>query len=367
MSPGRVAVASTLVATVLGACTFTRPLDYLASSADGGESGGGGDAARRDGGAGDETGIAPPQLTGEIVAAGQSAPLNLAQDADNLYWSVSDNTIVTAPKGGGEPRPVGTAPGLVDAIAADPAAGGDLFVIAGEKVVRIAKSGGAATVIDGESPRPRALVVDDRYVFVLHAEDDFGEGTILRFKKDGSERAILSVEADTPVAIALHGPSVLWAGSDVDGELVVFSLARNAPDDAGATAQIYKGGSAGIDVKTKRGLAVDDQAIYYLAYDTETVRRVLRMGSPAPVTILSGPSGADITAIAIDAEHVYALDERAGGGILRASKSGATVEPFVPNVPVPTSLVVDGRALYYTVQGVEIGAKGSVLRVPTGR
>jgi hypothetical protein len=364
----RVLAAGSLAALALWACTFTRSLDYLTQGAPAGAGTSGGPGPgdeERETSIGDEN-KGPIITKGEPLATEQLSPQNLTQDRENLFWSGSDNSIMTVPKAGGSVRKVATTTGVIAALAADPEPGGDLFVAVGNAVLRTPKAGGGTFgEVEREDPPPVSIVVDEAHVFVLHSEGELGEGHIARWDKGGGGRAILSQELDAPVAIALSRDSVLWAGTNPDGELVVFSLPKTAPHDAGGTALVYKGGTAGLDVMSKTGFAVDDQAIYYLEYDTGRAYRANRVANAVPTPLTSIPPGSMPTALVIDTDNVYILDQRPSGGVLRVSKKGGAPEVFIPDTTIPTNLAVDEKALYFTVQGLEISAKGTVLRAPT--
>jgi len=353
----RAVVLGVCAAAAVWACTFTRSLDYLTEGpADGGPA----IDPREGGGALPDApgGEAAAPLPGEAVATEQVAPAHLAQDEEKLYWSVGNNDIMAAPKRGGPAERIATAPGVVTAIAADPGRGGDLFVIAKDQVFRIPKAGGAGSgpvVIDPARPAAMSLAIDATHVFVGHADGEFGDGYVSRVTRDGTERAILSPPEDAPVAIALEGNSVVWSGSDPDGDLVIFTLPKAAPDDAGGAAQILRAGNADIDVKSRTAFAVDAQTVYWIDFQTDTVRSIPRAGG-APQTV----SAANGDALALRGDEVYVLDARPTGGILRV---GNTTPLVAAGGSLVTSFVVDESAVYFTAQSPDLAARGSVMRV----
>ncbi|MBX3204902.1 MAG: hypothetical protein KF764_07525 [Labilithrix sp.] len=354
MIGARSVVAAACVAGALVACTLTRPLDYLTSgAADGGVEAGPG---------GGLDGEAP---AAEPVAEGQFSPKNLVQDADNLFWSNADGAIMTAPKQGGEARkivavPAGTA---ITWLAADRGAGGDLFVIAGAAVQRVPKAGGALTLVEDDVPAPRALAVDDDAIFVVHAELNATErGFLARYARDGTKRALLSIEGDDPAAVALHGDSVFWAGNTIEYG-AIFELPKSAPDDAGGAAVIHRG--PGIDdsvyADTPEAFVVDDEAIYF--NEADVTFRLPRAAGSTPAIVFEPPEGVNPVAFAYDGANLYVADQREKGSVIRIPKGGGAPLAIVSNLPAPTSIAVDASAVYVAVQGSGLSPDGAVLRI----
>ena len=361
MKTSRVVRALFAGAAALGAitaCTLARPLDYLTSAGDAG----GQEVEREGGSSGEIDGEAPR----DAVADAQLAPRNLTQDSDNLYWSNADGVIMTVAKAGGPTRAVATAPAgaAVAWLTADSDPQGDLFLIAGDAVHRVPKAGGDLTLIEKDTPRPRALAVDDDALFVAHSDESSSSfGHLARFSKDGTSRAFLSVDGDEPVAVALHGDSVFWAGLSEDGSGVVFELPKNAPPDAGASAKVHKGPGVDDEVypDTAEGFAVDDEAIYFLELDD--VYRLARGQALVPATLFDAPEGAKPASFAYDGQSVYIADQRDKGAVIRVAKTGGAPTVVASNQPVPTSVVVDATSVYFTVQGTGLSPDGAVLRV----
>ncbi len=351
-----VALVSTItVAASLFACTLTRSLDYLTSGEpDGGGSGRDGGDALGDSGAGVAAPLAPAQFS----------PRNLAQDAESLYWTNGDGAIVTVPKTGGATRTIATIapPATVTWLSADSAAGGDLFLIVDDAVKRVPKAGGEVVLVERDLPKPAALAVDTDAIFVIHGDLDAVEpGFLARYARDGSTRTTLSPEDHEPRALALHGTSVFWAadGLETSG---VFELPKDAAGDAGAPMRIYDDDDLFID--TAEAFGVDEQAIYF--FDFETLKRLDR-GSSEPqtrlTTLFEPPGGTVPTAFAHDTTNLYVVDRRDRGAIIRVPKTGGPPSAIASNQEVPTAVVADATAIYFTVQGTGLAPDGAVVRV----
>ena len=341
------------------ACTLTRPLDYLTSgTADGSSPGDGG----IDGGG---TGGSPDaEAAVTTIAEAQFSPRNLAQDAENLYWSNADGAIMTAPKIGGPARKIASIapPAAITWISADSGAGGDLFFIAADAVQRVPKSGGEPVLVEKDPPTPRAVAVDADAIFVAHSDfDAIVPGFLARYSRDGSSRAVLSSD-DDPMAVALHGSSVFWAGSTIDFG-AVFELPKDAPPDSADQAKIYRGPSEDDAVypDLAEAFAVDDEAIYFIELDV--TYRLARSRTTKAQALFEPPEGAIPVAFAYDGRDVYIADRRERGTIIRIPKGGGAPTAVAANQAVPTAVVADATSVYFTVQGTGLAPDGAVLRI----
>ena len=89
------------------------------------------------------------------------------------------------------------------------------------------------------------------------------------------------------------------------------------------------------------------------------VSRKRQKGAP-PITLLRGAADGAFGSIAIDATHVYVIDSK-GGAVIRVPKAGTSAgEVFMDGLVGPLSLVVDGTAVYATVEAT--GATGAVVK-----
>lgn len=363
MTLARVAAALVPTAAVgasLVACTLTRPLDYLTSGAAdaAAPSDGSGDGGASNGGPDGEAPATP-------VADAQFGPRNLAQDAENLYWSNADGAIMTAPKQGGAARKIAGVPppATITWIAADSGPGGDLFVIAADAVQRVPKAGGELVLVEKDAPKPRALAVDADAIFVAHSDLDSDAAAFLaRYARDGTNRATLSVDGDDPLTVALHGDSVFWAGSTLDYG-AVFELPKNAPAGSGATAKVYRGPSQNDSVypDLAEAFAVDDEAIYFIEIDV--AYRLPRTQEAKASILFEPPEGTNPVAFAFDGKDLYIADRRENGAIVRVAKTGGPPIAVATGQAVPTAIVADATSVYFTVQGTGLAPDGAVLRI----
>lgn len=348
--------AAGALALALSACTLVRDLDYLtdgrgADGLDGGALDGAlpGDAQADGGGA----------RTAETMVGQLVVPRLLVQDETSLYWVVADGSLLAlAKEGETTARTLANVGPSVVSLAADPGSGGAIYLASNAEIRRVPKAGGAPETVATTSPRPAALAVDDANVFVMAYDPDALEVGIVRVAKGGGAPVqIAGAGPDTTdlYAIALDRDAVFWD----EGDNVFRSAPKSSGPDAGATMTYRANGD---DVESAVGplaFAVDDAAIYYA--DGFAVRSLVRAPSATPTTLISTTDDlAEIEVIALDGEHVYALDVRAGGALWRNVKTGlGTPEKLVADLPKPNALAVDARFVYVTVEGPE----GRLVRI----
>lgn len=325
-------------ALLLWACTITQSLDYLQ---EGGE----------DGGPGGEAGALP------VLVAAQTKPELLAQDTASLYWT-SAGSLLSVAKSGGEPRQLGTLPGLARYLAVDPDLGGAVFVAVGKSILRFPKDGSDAGVIftgGNAAPATSVVAVDEAALFVLQYADTAEDSFILRMAKDGG--AGVGLTDAGPTFMTLSPSTVVWF--DLIGE---NGALRELPKTAapGTASKAFPLGPNDDAPAASSHLAADDSSFYWSTEGIVSLPSVVsqsRGGGPV-VTLHRGTENDVFGNVAVDATHVFALENKSGV-LYRIAKAGGAAERFAERLSAPTSFVVDATNVYVAVEGV--GPKGGAI------
>jgi hypothetical protein len=221
------------------------------------------------------------------IAAGQAYPVGIAVDEDHVYWTTgdsgSDGSVRRAGKDGAGLVSLASGQAAPHGIAVDQGAVYWANYLAPGNVSEVAKDGSAAPVVLTSGGMGLTHVaVDEASVYFL----DFYGSTLLRVAKTGGAPSLLATEAGLLGGLAIDATSVyLVAGADV--------------------VKVEKAGSTPTIVATTGGptdVAVDADSVFFTDAQQGQVLRVAKSGG-APVVLASGqksPSG-----IAVDAWCVY--------------------------------------------------------------
>ncbi len=352
-----------VVLATFAACTLSQSLGYLTEGPDGSADTGTPDRVLPDDANALDGATLPPV---QELVTGQRAPRRLVHDADNLYWANDDGVIMTAPKSGGAPREVTkvTVAGGIDWLAVESDPGGFVYARAGAQadLLRVAKSGGAATKIAGGNPPIDAVVVDGTSVF-LGRPDEFAPegGLVVRTARDGTNPVTL-VSGVNPGSMAIHDGVLVFSNTPIDenADYNMLAIAKDAVP--GTTPQIYSSSTAGGPLPDSlAGFAVDKDAIYYV--ESGVVYRLPRLQKSAPEKLAQGQDEENETRIAIDDTFVYVAEERTGSALLRATKTGGSqAVPIAQDLARPTAVVADDKGIYFTTLGPGTDT-GKVLRI----
>ncbi len=342
------------IAAPLVACTLVQSLDYLQADL-------GKDADLPD------TSIAPDTGGGDtgtdggalVVAADQTAPDLLAQDATTLYW-ISGIDLMSVAKTGGVPKKLASIPDTTF-LAVDPNPDGNVYAAKKRDVIAVPKAGGApVTVFKGSGATPDlvadTVAVDDTSLFVLEVDTTQSTGTVRRMAKDGGAAEVLLGDA-SPSALVVDPKAAVWFE---DTAVSFYELAKGG---APPTAVAYPLGAGNTAIAvTGQTIALDGDTIYFVDSDNDgnpLLRTRKRAAAGTAVTIYRGGANDGFVAIAVGGTHLYAIDDTAGE-ILRIPKAGGPRERVVSGIDKPTSLVLDDAFVYFTESGV--GSKGTVRK-----
>jgi hypothetical protein len=184
---------------------------------------------------------------------------------------------------------------------------------------------------------PCGIAVDERYVYWTNR----GSGTVMRVPKGGGSALVLAKAQANPHSLLLEGESLFWInwseGDHTTG--AVMTMARRG----GKPRVLAAAGGQPIGQE----LAVDERFVYFTR-GSELVR-VPKTGG-AVTQLASGL--ATVTALAVDATHVYAAAADSKQLVRVAKADGTSAVLAAPNA-FPWRIVLDADNVYYTVNSGE--------------
>jgi len=265
-----------------------------------------------------------------------SAPVGLAIDADNIYWTNSGTNEVMQAKTDGS-SPVTLAAGQSTPYAVQVSAGFVYWVsYSATGVMRRTPIGGGPITDVVEAVAARELYVGADAVFWTNDPDD-----IQTFPLSGAglDAGLPTLFTGNPLVNGLtsDGESVFWVNRG-DG-----AIKKSNPDLSGNDVLVLGSGDVPWDI------AVDGTSCYWTEAGTSpklgSVRRAPKAGGASPVTIAmnqESPHG-----IAVDATHVY-WASRGDGTIHKALLAGGGDTVIASGQLTPENVVVDAAYVYWT-------------------
>ncbi|WP_437485360.1 hypothetical protein WME75_00670 [Sorangium sp. So ce1014] len=144
----------------------------------------------------------------EILADGQTYPMDIAADAANVYWTSADQgTVMKVPALGGEPVALATGQDSPLGIAVD--ATHVYWVNEGGTVMKVPIEGGDAVTLAEGQMKPKDIAVDATGVYWT---DD--GGTVMKAPLGGGSPLALAEGQRNPRKLALDAASVYWTNDD---------------------------------------------------------------------------------------------------------------------------------------------------------
>jgi hypothetical protein len=282
------------------------------------------------------------------LASNRTGPLDLALDANNVYWT--ENTI------GGVFKVAKTGAGPITPIKPQDNVNGSVWFIATDGtnvywtdrtdafIGYVSVNGGVVGHLanDVASSQPYGIAVGGGFVYWA----DFGSGGIWRAPAAGNHpsNATQVGTATSPTGIGAMSGQVLW--SEYAG--FVYRGTNGASTSPGTPLTSTTNGGANVD---SRFLATDGTRIYWTMSDGNAVWTVPNAGGTAtPIsTVEAEPWG-----IAVDTSGVYWVNKNPNGAMANTIRraqlvNGAwVVSTIAQNQGGPSSVAVDATAIYWT-------------------
>jgi hypothetical protein len=260
----------------------------------------------------------------DALVEGQGAAQRLIADDDNLYWTITENsvypnitTIRSAPRRGGEARVLATTRGQPFGVLA----------LAGDRLVWTEGSNG------GQPYSVRAVT------------------------KDGHDLGTMASGAIVLGSLASDGASVYWANYTSQAALRIVT----APLSGATQVELPR------DLQSVEWLAVDDTNLYWLDTSANKAFRMPKGGEAAPAAIYSKQGNLFHGPIAVGADNLYFFD----AGLTAVPKSLAAPSPVDTTYSYNTTVYaaeaknlffVHSETKYPRSNGSAIGHNESSLR-----
>jgi hypothetical protein len=283
-------------------------------------------AAHADAGNPDQS-PAPPNAT--LLAHTQNAPRGLQVQGNTVFWlnqggrAVGQKGVFGVALNGGPVTTITSGAPDIMAMAAD---NDSVYWLAPRegKIMKAARSGGAATELASTTGISRGLVIDDNDVF--WAEN----GAIYRVPKAGG-KAVQVAEAGIPDGLQVDESSVYWY-STLTGQ--VYRAAKKG----GKAAKVHED-----DKHTLHMFFVDgpDLFVSFGADEKMVIQRVPKGGGAATTIIEGQKPGFDF---AVDAQNLYWITE---DDIRKVPRSGGAMTKVVDKLEHGKDVAVDGANVYW--------------------
>jgi hypothetical protein len=312
------------------------------------------------------------------TATGQSSPVSIAVDKNNVYWTdeypyqgfgggVIGPAVVKAPLDGGAPTVLAASP-APSGIAVD-----DTYVywtdqLGGNGVMRVPIDGGATVTLvhgnlDGGQPyQATAITLDANNVYFTSPYGP-SAGYVMSVPKDGGAPFVIASGQGYPDwGLAVDATNVYWVNSGTNAIYYRDSAVMMAP-----ITGVPDGGSPTIlasypVANAPNQVAVDSTNVYW-ANSSGTVMKIPKAGG-CPVTLASGQGNAP-WGLAVDGTNVYWTDEGyTSGTVMTVPIAGGCVTGLAAGNNL-LGIAVDSTNVYWVDQGCGSGScTGSVWKAP---
>lgn len=268
-----------------------------------------------------------------------------------LYWVESG----TAP--GLYRAPTAGCAGCVEQVAAMVrpsvfAASGDIVLVADVAALkRYSPDGGTQAIATG--PTELANLATDGTAAFWTTESS----PVVKTPFGGASTTLINSNG-TPVAMALAGDRVYWAGVDISGLLGAIQSVRTV--GTGAREESRFGG--GFETLGGNGT--------YLYYAKDSPAQVLRLTLSSGALETVATNCQRVSDFALDANHAYWVEpgsapDYANGRVRRVSHESTTPETMAQSVPRPVGIALQGRVAFVASAGTPASsyADGAILRI----
>jgi len=219
-----------------------------------------------------------------------------------------------------------------------------------------ASTGGGVRTLAELQRRPRAIAVDEAFVYWTSWHHE--AGSIRRVRQSGGAIDELATNRRGPEFLMTDGASLYWidAGTGISGDVVAMPKIGGQPRTlASAEAEAHH-------------LAMDDGRLYWASYDRPKGDTVLRSaptagGLPATVARIHGT----INGLTAHGDSLYLTTPRA---ILSVPRAGGSATTLSTDEADPRSIAVSRGMLYWINFGTRFFEQyhrdGSIVAMPSG-
>jgi hypothetical protein len=303
-----------------------------------------------------------------VIASGRTAVASVAADASGLYWSEpggyaqANGGIYFRADPGSPTQTLASGRESPSMISID-ATTVYWMELLGEGIIRVAKSGGTASVFvptgaGALGVNALYVLVDPTYVFWNNEAEGAVRGTLTRILKDGTQRTTLTTMAEGPWAVAEDAQSLVWVSGPQTGGVGTIS---SIPKIGGATSVL----SAAETSETTARIAAANGNVAW-ASTASGGSLVIRAAGRPSVTVATGQGAT--TSIAADDQAVYWLHVTGGAGtgaLEKATWAGAVVT-LRSGIQAAGTVALDATSVYFVDNHDSSGlvATAEILRLP---
>jgi hypothetical protein len=286
----------------------------------------------------------------EVLASAGGLPIALALDAQAVYWTThgadrNSGAIMKVPIGGGTPVTLAVGPGPAG-IALDEE---QVYWADTEEGIirRVAKAGGASTVLALHQNRPTALACYGGTLFWTNDAPAAGsgdaQGSIVSLRLPAAEPRTIASGQPEPSSLSVDSTGVYWTvrGTPrrryLDGALLRVAFDRSEPQ----TLASYQRDPSGVALGETVAFWIDAGDI-----DHNVVMRAAKRGAGATV-LAANQYGT--SSLAADDASVYWVS--GSGQVLGVAASGGTPRVLADGQTNPVATALDAEHVYWFAQG----------------
>lgn len=276
--------------------------------------------------------------TPTLLASNQLDPADVAVDGTSVYWaSTVGGTVAKVAKTGGATTVLATGQNTPMGVLLDE--GWVYFSNTSNigAVLRVPKAGGAAQTVASGQYYPYRMAIDGDTLYVT---SDSTAGNVSTVPKAGGAVSIFAASQSSPKGIVVDATGVYWTS---------FKEVKRSPKSGNGITKLST------QEKFPYALAADATSLYWSDGYAYAIRKSTKTGA-GTTTLATLPFGQGARSIAIDDTAVYWVSKE-GDLVQKVSKSGGTPMTLA-KASAPLGVAVDEAYVYWTNSG-----DGSVMRV----